>query len=54
MVSGGAGRADELDLFSRNTLILSGISDQASSVSIPVGVNKASLPHGENVSFTLS
>lgn len=40
VVSGGAGREDELDLVSRNILILSNISDKAFSGSISVRVKE--------------
>ena len=54
LVSGEAGRADELDLVSRNILILSDIPDEVSSGFISVRVKKTSLPRGENVPFKLS
>lgn len=54
LVSGGAGRTDELDLVSRNILILPNISEKVSSGFISVRVKKTSLSQGENVSFKLS
>lgn len=50
LVSGGAGSADELDLGSRNMLILSNISDKVPMVSIQLGsknlhFHKVKMPH---------